>query len=76
MTTPLKISVTVKPGARREEVRKLGEGEFQVSVKAPAREGKANLALIALLAEYFSVSKSRIRILSGAGGRKKLLEIS
>ncbi len=34
-----------------------GEGEFIVSVRAPAREGKANQALIGALATYFSVPK-------------------
>ena len=71
----MKIWVTVKPQARREEVRKLADGEYSVSVRAPAREGKANEAVIELLAEHFSVPKSSIRIVRGETARRKLVEI-
>jgi len=71
----VKIWVTVKPQARREEVRKLADGEYSVSVRAPAREGKANEAVIELLAEHFSVPKSSIRIVRGETARRKLVEI-
>lgn len=72
---PLKIRVTVKPQAGSDEVKKISDGEYLVSVRAPARDGKANEALIELLAEHFSVRKSAIRIARGETARKKLLEI-
>ena len=72
----MKISVTVKPGAKQTQVVQTGPGEYSVRVQAPAREGKANEAVIAALAEHFSVPKSRIRIAHGLGGRKKIVEIS
>ena len=71
----LKIWVTVKPQAKKEEIKKTADGEFAASVCAPAREGKANEALIDLLARYFSTSKSSVRIISGQTGRRKLIEI-
>ena len=71
----LKIWVTVKPQAKKEEVRHVAEGEYVVSVHAPARDGKANLALIEMLSGYFSVAKSSIRIIHGQSSRKKLIEI-
>jgi uncharacterized protein (TIGR00251 family) len=71
----LKIWVTVKPQAKKREVRKTANGDYSASVQAPAREGKANEALIELLAVHFSVPKSRIRILRGQTGRRKLVEI-
>ena len=52
-----------------------GEGEFTVSVRAAAREGKANQALIGALAAYFSVPKSCVKILRGETSRTKLVEI-
>jgi uncharacterized protein (TIGR00251 family) len=69
------IWVAVKPQSKTAEVKKISEGEYSVSVRAPAREGKANEAVIELLAEYFSVPKSSIRIVRGEMARRKLVEI-
>ncbi len=71
----LKIWVTVKPRAKMEEFVKSPDGSFIASVRAPARQGKANEALIELLASYFSTSKSSVRIIRGATSRKKLIHI-
>jgi uncharacterized protein YggU (UPF0235/DUF167 family) len=51
-------------------------GSYRVKVDAPARGGRANERLIAILAEHFDVPKSRIRILRGLASRDKLVEIS
>ena len=71
----MRIWVTVKPRSHREEMRRVAEGEWAASVRAPASEGKANAALVELVARHFSVPKSAVRILRGQGGRRKLLEI-
>ena len=71
----MKIWVTVKPQAKREEVKKIADGDYSVSVRAPTREGKANESVIELLAEYFSVPKSAVKIIRGQTARKKLVEI-
>ena len=71
----LKIWVTVKPQAKREEVKKTAEGQFLVLLHAPAQEGRANQALIQLLASYFSVPKSSVKVIRGQTSRKKLVEI-
>lgn len=71
----MKIWVRVRPQAKRDELKKTGEGEFTVWVRAPAREGKANEALVGLVADYFSVSKSSVTILQGRTSKRKLLEI-
>lgn len=71
----LKIWLSVKPQARQEKVEKLSEGEYRVSVRAAAREGKANEAVIELLAEHFSVPKSSLRIVRGEKSKRKLVEI-
>ncbi len=70
-----KISLTVKPNARRARVEKISEAEFRISVRAPAQEGAANRAVIEALAEFLAVPKSTIRIVRGQSSRKKLVEI-
>lgn len=72
---PFRLSVVVKPQSRKERISKLSEREYDMHVHAPARDGRANRAVINLLAQYFAVPKSAIKILSGESSRKKLIEI-
>jgi uncharacterized protein (TIGR00251 family) len=70
----LKIKVRVAPRSSRDEVVKTGD-DYVVRVKAQPREGKANEAVTKLLAEYFGVTRSSVRITSGLSGRNKIIEI-
>ncbi|MCJ7575738.1 MAG: DUF167 domain-containing protein [Dehalococcoidia bacterium] len=71
----MKIQVKVKPNSRTEEVSREGDS-FIVKVKEPPREGKANQAVIRLLAQHFGVPKSQVRILSGLRSVKKVIEVA
>ena len=70
----MKIRVKVKPSSRTEELNR-EEDSFIVKVKEPPKEGKANQAVIKLLAEHFGVSQSQVRILSGFKSRNKVIEV-
>ncbi len=70
----MKLSVTVKPFSRQAKVLQKDK-ELIVYVDAAPVEGKANRRLIELCAGHFGVPKSRIRLLSGGSGRRKILEI-
>lgn len=50
-------------------------GRIKVYLTAPPVEGKANKALIELLAEYFKVKKKQIVIVRGEKSRDKVLKI-
>ena len=71
----MKVAVRVTPRASRNELRRLLDGSFKVWVTAPPIDGKANLAVIKLLADEFGVSKSAVELVKGAGERDKLFEI-
>jgi len=71
----MKIQVNVKPNSRTEELNREGN-TFIVKVKEPPKEGKANQAVIKLLAEHFGVPKSQVRILSGFRSRNKVIEVA
>lgn len=71
----MKISVKVKPNSKKEEVKKLTDNDFILSVKEPAKEGKANQAVIRLLSEYFGVPKSNISIIKGESSKNKIIQI-
>ncbi|MFA5070703.1 MAG: DUF167 domain-containing protein [Patescibacteria group bacterium] len=68
------IKVKVFPKARINQISR--QGDFlKVKITAPPEKGRANKALIKLLAEYFDVSKSRVAILAGEKSRTKEIEI-
>jgi len=71
----MKIQVKVKPGSKTEEVSQEGDS-FIVKVKEPPKEGKANQAVIKLLAEHFGVPQSQVRILSGLRSRTKIIGVT
>lgn len=69
------VAIRTQPGASREKVvGRVGE-DWKVAVSAPPVDGKANKALIALLASLCGVPKSQVTLRHGAGGRRKLFEI-
>jgi len=70
----VKIQVRVKPNSKTEEVSQEGDN-FVVKVKEPLKEGKANQAVIKLLAEHFGVPQGQVRILSGFKSKNKVIEI-
>ncbi len=71
----LRLTVKVKPGAKKEGISITPDGSLEVRVSAPPEKGKANERLIELLAEHFGVAKSRISIVSGHTQRQKVVEI-
>lgn len=74
----MKIFVRVRPGARTAKVEKSknGENTFAVRVKAPAKNGLANEALIKILAEHFGIASSSVKILSGRTAGRKIIDIA
>lgn len=72
----LLLRVHVQPRARRDEV--VGwraDGSLKVKVSAPPEQGRANEALIAILAGHFGVPRHRITIIRGKASRDKTVQI-
>jgi len=70
-----RISVTVSPGGSRTElVGRHGEG-WRARVAAPPERGRANEALVDLLAGALAVPRSSVRIVGGATARSKVVEV-
>lgn len=61
--------------ARADQVEKISDTEYKVSVKEPPIEGRANRAIIKVLAEYFGVSVSQVSLVSGYASRNKVFNI-
>jgi UPF0235 protein mflv_3569 len=72
----MKISVHLKPNSRhREEVVTNDDGSLTVYTKAPAIEGRANVAAAKLLAKHFGVASSKGKLLRGATSKYKVFDI-
>ena len=69
------IKVNVKPGAKEEKLEKISDGEYSVSLKERAEDGKANKRLFDLLAKEFDASFRDIKI-KNPKSRKKIVEIT
>jgi hypothetical protein len=70
-----RINVRVIPNAKKNEVVREGE-KLKIRVTAPAVSGKANQAMIEVLAETFKIKKNKIRIIRGEKSREKVVELN
>jgi len=71
----MRIYVKVIPRSSQNKVEKISEGEYKVKVTAPPVDGQANDMLIEVLAEYFQISKSLVRIIGGKTAKTKIIDI-
>lgn len=73
----MKLSIHLKPNSRHHEEVVVGDdGVLTIYTKAPAIEGRANLAAAKLLAKYFGVAVSKVKLVRGAASKYKLFEIT
>lgn len=71
----MKISVKVKLYSKEEKIEKIDDYNFVVWTKELPIEGRANEAIIRVLADYFGLPKANISIISGFKSRQKTIEI-
>jgi hypothetical protein len=69
-----RIKVKVVPRAKKNMVLE-GEGLLKVYVKAPPLGGRANRALVEVLAEHYGVKKTSVRVVEGEKSRIKVVEV-
>lgn len=69
-----RLAVRVTPGAKVEAME-VASGSVTVKVRAKPEGGKANDAVIAMVAKALGVAPSRIALLRGATSREKLLRV-
>ena len=76
----MNISVIAHPGAKRNLVKKevnilTGKDVYHVYTSSKAVDGDANDAIIVLLAEFFTIKKYQLKLVSGQKGKKKIIEL-
>lgn len=67
------IHAKVTAGAGKEVFKQKNEDHFLISVKEKAENNRANKRVLEILAEYFKIPKSKIRIVNGHHNPSKLL---
>lgn len=79
--TPIIISIRVTPNAKIQRIIEMDHQDkddnprLKIYVNAPPENGKANKAVIKLLAKYYHTSPSKISINTGETSRNKTIKI-
>lgn len=70
-----KIFIKAKPNAKAEKVVQKDDSHFEVFVKEPPREGKANRAIEKAMAEFLGVKNYQVQIVAGLTSKEKVVEV-
>ena len=70
-----RVVVHVVPRAKTTELAGTYGDAIRIRIAAPPADGAANTELVRFLAERLGVPKGRVRIASGALGRRKVIEV-
>jgi uncharacterized protein (TIGR00251 family) len=73
---PTKLTLRVSPGATRAGVVGRQGTAWKVRVAAPPEGGRANEAVVRLLAETLRVPRRDVEIVSGHGARDKIVALA
>ena len=76
----VRVRLRVQPRARRNQIDGVvteadGGAAIKVAVTAPPEDGKANAAVIALLAKAWNLPKSALTVVVGAADRRKIIHL-
>jgi uncharacterized protein len=71
----MRVIIIVHPNSKRPRFEKDLLGCFHAYVSQPPLQGKANRAVIEVLAKHFKVSKSKIKLIQGEKFKQKVFEI-
>ena len=70
------LTLHIQPGAKKTEVAGEHGDALKIRLAAPPVAGKANVALIAFVADRLGVAKSAVSLKSGQTSRRKVLEVT
>jgi hypothetical protein len=70
-----RLSLKIVPGSSRDEIVGWLGNTLKVKVKSPPEKGRANEAVIALLAERLGIDTSSITVVSGQSSPAKIVAV-
>lgn len=72
-----RFAVKVQPGARRDALTaRLDSGEWKLAVTAPPEDGRANEAVVELVATLLGVKRRQVTVARGLSSRSKTIEVA
>ena len=66
------LKIRAKPNSKKQEIRKISEKEYIISLKENAENNKANLELLKVMKKYL---RKDIKIIKGLRSRNKIIEV-
>ena len=75
MAEAIRLRLRVSPGAARSEIVGRYGGGWKVRVAAAPERGRANEAVMRLLADALDVESGALALVSGSGSRDKVVEL-
>ena len=76
MNDTIIFKVKIKPSAKENKIISFQGDAVKIALKVPPVRGKANKALLVLLADAFGVKQSQVLILRGDASRIKQVSIT
>lgn len=70
-----RITVRVKPGAKRASVERVSDTEYAIAVIERPEKGRATDAARRALAKALDIAPSRLSLVMGSASRTKVFEI-
>ena len=67
------LRINVHPGSKEESIQQSFDGSYNIRIKERAEKGKANAAVIRLLAKEFNISQKRITIKNPSSRKKRII---
>ena len=72
----VRLQLRVKPGGRADRLVGPHDGALKLEVRAAPERGRANEAVIRLLARVLGVGRSQVAVIAGTTGRDKVVSVS
>jgi uncharacterized protein YggU (UPF0235/DUF167 family) len=69
------VRVRVKTGVRKESFVAVNETQFTIAISTLPERNEANRRVRALLADYFEIDTSHVRLLTGHHAPQKTFEV-
>lgn len=70
----MRISIRVKPGNKKPGIEPAADGVWIVRVREQPVDGKANKAVLQLLAKALDIAPSKLQLVSGESAKTKRIE--
>lgn len=70
-----RLNVKVIPGASRNKIAGWIGDALKIRVQAPPEKGKANAAVISLLADFLDIPAKHLSICAGHASQNKVVEV-